>query len=296
MRAQERLHARLLGSLAARGRGASGAELGRLEGRHRNVGGNALRAAVLGANDGLSSNLSLVMGVAGAATDQRAVVLAGVAGLVAGAASMALGEWISVTSSRELAQRELETERSEIELEPEDEREELELLYRAKGLEPAEARALSAEIISRPEAALDVLFVGPNDLSQALGIPGRFDDPRFGQALRQVGAAAAGRAAGVMVARREQIPELRQAGFRFFTVSVRSLCPWNAFAASSTASSRYASTSSSTSSRSSSTATPWRRSVFTASAHFGDTTYAAGHATARAASVRAAWNRSKSFG
>jgi VIT1/CCC1 family predicted Fe2+/Mn2+ transporter len=157
MRSQERLHARLLGSLAARGRGASGAELGRLEGRHRAVGGNALRAAVLGANDGLSSNLSLVMGVAGAATDQRAVILAGVAGLIAGAASMALGEWISVTSSRELAERELETERSEIELEPEDEREELELLYRAKGLDPAEARALSTEIISRPEAALDVL-------------------------------------------------------------------------------------------------------------------------------------------
>lgn len=157
MRSQERLHARLLGSLAARGRGASGAEFGRLEGRHRNVGGNALRAAVLGANDGLSSNLSLVMGVAGAATDHRAVVLAGVAGLVAGAASMALGEWISVTSSRELAQRELETERSEIDLEPEDEREELELLYRAKGLDPEEARTLSTEIISRPEAALDVL-------------------------------------------------------------------------------------------------------------------------------------------
>ena len=157
MRSQERLHARLLGSLAARGRGASGAEVGRLEGRHRNVGGNALRAAVLGANDGLSSNLSLVMGVAGAATDHRAVVLAGVAGLVAGAASMALGEWISVTSSRELAEREMDTERSEIELEPEDERAELELLYRAKGLDPAEARSLSAEIISRPEAALDVL-------------------------------------------------------------------------------------------------------------------------------------------
>jgi VIT1/CCC1 family predicted Fe2+/Mn2+ transporter len=157
MRSQERLHARLLGSLAARGRGASGAELGRLEGRHRTVGGNALRAAVLGANDGLSSNLSLVMGVAGAAPDHRAVLLAGIAGLVAGAASMALGEWISVTSSRELAERELETERSEIDLEPEDEREELELLYRAKGLDPAEAKSLSAEIISRPEAALDVL-------------------------------------------------------------------------------------------------------------------------------------------
>ncbi|HEY1416517.1 MAG TPA: VIT1/CCC1 transporter family protein [Myxococcaceae bacterium] len=157
MRSQERMHARLLGSLVRGGRGASGAEVGRLEGRHRNIGGNALRAAVLGANDGLSSNLSLVMGVAGAATDQRAVLLAGIAGLVAGAGSMALGEWVSVTSSRELAQRELETERTEIELEPEDEREELELLYRAKGLSDADAKALSAELMAKPGAALDVL-------------------------------------------------------------------------------------------------------------------------------------------
>ena len=157
MRAQERMHARLLGSLVRGGRGASGAEVGRLEGRHRTIGGNALRAAVLGANDGLSSNLSLVMGIAGAATDQRAVLLAGIAGLVAGAGSMALGEWVSVTSSRELAQRELETERSEIELEPEDEREELELLYRAKGLSEADAKALSSELMAKPGAALDVL-------------------------------------------------------------------------------------------------------------------------------------------
>jgi VIT1/CCC1 family predicted Fe2+/Mn2+ transporter len=70
---------------------------------------------------------------------------------------MALGEWVSVTSSRELAQRELETERSEIELEPEDEREEIELLYRAKGLSDADARALSAELMAKPGAALDVL-------------------------------------------------------------------------------------------------------------------------------------------
>jgi len=157
MRSQERMHARLLGSLAVDGKGASGSDLARLEGRHRTVGGNALRAAVLGANDGLSSNLSLVMGVAGAATDQHAVLLAGVAGLVAGAASMALGEWVSVTSAREAAERELEMERTEIELEPEDEREELELLYRAKGLDPAEAKSLSEELMAKPGAALDVL-------------------------------------------------------------------------------------------------------------------------------------------
>jgi len=157
MRSQERMHARLLGSLAMERGGTSGAELARLEGRHRTVGGNALRAAVLGANDGLSSNLSLVMGVAGAAPDQRAVLLAGIAGLVAGAASMEMGEWVSVTSAREAAERELEMERTEIELEPADEQEELELLYRAKGLDPAKAKALSAELMSRPGAALDVL-------------------------------------------------------------------------------------------------------------------------------------------
>ena len=157
MRSQERMHARLLGSLALESGGTSGADLARLEGRHRTVGGNALRAAVLGANDGLSSNLSLVMGVAGAASDHRAVLLAGVAGLVAGAASMALGEWVSVTSAREAAERELEMERTEIELEPEDEREELELLYRAKGLNPDEARNLSTGLMARPGAALDVL-------------------------------------------------------------------------------------------------------------------------------------------
>ena len=157
MRSQERMHARLLGSLAVTGKGASGSELARLEGRHRTTGGNALRAAVLGANDGLSSNLSLVMGVAGAAPDHRAVLLAGIAGLVAGAASMALGEWVSVRSAREAAERELDMERTEIELEPEDEREELELLYRAKGLDPAEARTLSTELMARPGAALDVL-------------------------------------------------------------------------------------------------------------------------------------------
>ena len=105
---------------------------------------------MLGANDGLSSNLSLVMGVAGAAPDHRAVLLAGIAGLVAGAASMALGEWVSVTSSREASERELEMERTGIELEPEDEREELELLYQAKGLDPGEAKALSTELITKP--------------------------------------------------------------------------------------------------------------------------------------------------
>jgi hypothetical protein len=91
MGAQERSHARVLTSLMKRATGAAGSELARVEGRHRNVGGNALRAAVLGANDGLCSNLSLVMGVAGATPNSNAILITGFAGLLAGACSMALG-------------------------------------------------------------------------------------------------------------------------------------------------------------------------------------------------------------
>src|SRR5262249_31344512 len=101
MTEDERTHARVLQSLLTRGRGADGSALGRIEGRHRSVGSNALRAAVLGANDGLCSNLALVMGVAGATADHKVIVLTGVAGLLAGACSMALGEWVSVQSARE---------------------------------------------------------------------------------------------------------------------------------------------------------------------------------------------------
>jgi len=157
MVAQERNHARILGLLVSGTSGVEGGALARIEGRHRNVGGNALRAAVLGANDGLCSNLSLVMGVAGAAPTGRAVLLAGIAGLVAGASSMALGEWISVTSARELAEREVATEREELEMTPEDEREELQLIYEAKGLSRAEAEQLSRDLLARPRSALEIL-------------------------------------------------------------------------------------------------------------------------------------------
>ena len=102
MAAEERSHARLLRTIS---RGIEGATLARFEGRHRAIGGNALRAAVLGANDGLLSNFSLVMGVAGASLSTETILITGVAGLLAGAGSMALGEWISVQSSRELYAR-----------------------------------------------------------------------------------------------------------------------------------------------------------------------------------------------
>jgi VIT1/CCC1 family predicted Fe2+/Mn2+ transporter len=153
----ERSHARLIGAMMAGEGGLAGGTLARLEGRHRAVGGNALRAAVLGANDGLVSNLSLVMGVAGAAFDAPTILVAGLAGLVAGAGSMAMGEWLSVQSSRELYGRQIEIERQEIQAAPEEEAAELALIYEAKGLPPEQARALAARLIADPATALDTL-------------------------------------------------------------------------------------------------------------------------------------------
>jgi len=108
-------HALVLGKLVeTQPHGLSGNFLSRLEGRHRAVGGSALRAAVLGANDGLCSNLSLVMGVAGASISPHGILMTGIAGLLAGARTIALGEWVSMTSSRELAEREIRIESSDL--------------------------------------------------------------------------------------------------------------------------------------------------------------------------------------
>jgi vacuolar iron transporter family protein len=136
--------------------GLSGGALARLEGRHR-AGGNALRAAVLGANDGLVSNLSLVMGVAGAATSGKTILLTGLAGLVAGACSMAMGEWLSVTSARELNERQIAVEADELARMPEEEEEELALIYEAKGLDRGQALALAKSLMANRETALDTL-------------------------------------------------------------------------------------------------------------------------------------------
>ncbi len=116
-----------------------------------------MRAAVLGANDGLVSNLSLVMGVAGAELVGNAILVTGLAGLLAGAFSMALGEWLSVQSSRELYQRQIEIERSEIARSPAEEAEELALIYQAKGLDEAQARATANRIMSDRDNALETL-------------------------------------------------------------------------------------------------------------------------------------------
>jgi VIT1/CCC1 family predicted Fe2+/Mn2+ transporter/rubrerythrin len=155
---QERSHARVLRAIEKTpGTIEEGRSIARFEGRHRGMGGNSLRAAVLGANDGLVSNLSLVMGMAGATTDQQTVLLSGLAGLVAGACSMALGEWLSVNSSRELYQRQIDTERHELETMPDEEKEEMVLIYQAKGLDERQARALAERLMQDKNSALDTL-------------------------------------------------------------------------------------------------------------------------------------------
>jgi vacuolar iron transporter family protein len=154
----ERSHARIIKALAGQSpKALSGGALARLEGRHHGLGGNSLRAAVLGANDGLVSNLSLVMGVAGASMTPHVVLLTGLAGLAAGACSMAMGEWLSVATARESYQRQIDAEAEELREVPEEEQEELALIYQAKGLPEDMARSLAKQLISNTDSALDTL-------------------------------------------------------------------------------------------------------------------------------------------
>jgi len=136
----------------------SGTILSQFEGRHKSVGGNALRAAVMGANDGLVSNMSLVMGVVGASVSNTTVILTGTAGLLAGAISMALGEWLSVQSSRELYEYQIAIEEEELDASPEEEKKELVLIYRAKGMDQESAQKLADKLFENKETALDALI------------------------------------------------------------------------------------------------------------------------------------------
>jgi VIT1/CCC1 family predicted Fe2+/Mn2+ transporter len=155
MPADERSHARVLRALT---NGMSGSALAGFEGRHRAVGGNALRAAVLGANDGLVSNFSLVMGIAGAGGGGQAILVAGFAGLLAGALSMALGEWLSVQSARELYANQIAIETAEIAEIPDEEEEELRLIYESKGIAPEVAREMAHRIVTGERSvAVDTL-------------------------------------------------------------------------------------------------------------------------------------------
>ena len=170
MPAQERSHARVLSRLSGAARTTwDGAAYSRFEGRHGAGGGNALRAAVLGANDGLVSNLSLVMGVAGAAFSNHTVLVTGLAGLVAGACSMAMGEWLSVQSSRELYQKQIATEADELAQVPDEEKEELVLIYQSKGMDRAAAEQTAERVMAHKDEALDTLVreeigVNPKEL------------------------------------------------------------------------------------------------------------------------------------
>ncbi|MGA8382122.1 MAG: VIT1/CCC1 family protein [Stellaceae bacterium] len=176
--AAERSHARIIEALASpASAGFSGPTLARLEGRHRGMGGNALRAAVLGANDGLVSNLSLVMGVAGAQLAPRTILVTGLAGLLAGSCSMALGEWLSVNTARESAQRQIDTEAAELEQVPEEEQEELALIYQAKGVPEELAKTLARQLIGNKKTALDTLVreelgIDPDQLGGSAWVAG----------------------------------------------------------------------------------------------------------------------------
>jgi VIT1/CCC1 family predicted Fe2+/Mn2+ transporter len=156
--AMERSHARIIEAIASNNPAAlMSGTLARIEGRHRGMGGNALRAAVLGANDGLCSNLSLVMGVAGAALSAHAILVTGLAGLLAGACSMAMGEWLSVNTARESYQRQIDVEAAELEEVPDEEKEELALIYQAKGLPKEQATSLAERLMTNKATALDTL-------------------------------------------------------------------------------------------------------------------------------------------
>jgi len=130
-------------------------EAGLPEHHHRDISGGGARAAVFGISDGLVSNTSLVLGIAGASAASDIVRLAGLAGLLGGAFSMAAGEYISMRAQSELFQREIEIERREIERRPEGEMRELVHLYETRGLPAELARQVAKQMMSNPEVALE---------------------------------------------------------------------------------------------------------------------------------------------
>ncbi len=162
--------------VAIAGRARNAAEVGSRESWHR-AGGRSgtLRAVIFGVSDGLVSNLSLVMGVAGASSGNPSfILLAGIAGLLAGAFSMAAGEYISMQSQRELFERQIALERAEMEAMPEEEEAELAASYRAKGFTPDEAGRIAHRIFEDPDQALDMLVreelgLDPDELGSPWG-------------------------------------------------------------------------------------------------------------------------------
>jgi VIT1/CCC1 family predicted Fe2+/Mn2+ transporter len=168
----------------------SAAEVGDLERWHRTGRSGTLRAVIFGVSDGLVSNLSLVMGVTGAAAGNPSfILLAGVSGLLAGAFSMAAGEYISMQSQRELFEHQIALERAEMEAMPEEEEAELAASYRAKGFSPDEAARIAARLFKDPETALDML------VREELGL----DPDELGSAWRAAGGSFVAFALGAVV-------------------------------------------------------------------------------------------------
>ncbi|HEU4759411.1 MAG TPA: VIT1/CCC1 family protein [Dehalococcoidia bacterium] len=174
----EREHSRRLARLerteAPSPAGEPAAAIAARETWHRRGGGGTLRASVFGVSDGLVSNTSLVMGFAGAQTQGKFVLLAGVAGLIAGAFSMATGEYVSMRAQREMFERQIELERGELEASPEEEERELALIYQAKGLPKEQAEAMAARLMENPQVALDTLVreelgLDPSELGSPWG-------------------------------------------------------------------------------------------------------------------------------
>jgi len=173
---------------APRGKG----EVGRDESWHRTGQSGTLRAVIFGVSDGLVSNTSLVMGISGASTDPHFILLAGIAGLLAGSFSMAAGEYISMQSQRELYERQIALERAEMQAMPDEEQAELAAIYRTKGFTEEEASRVAARLFRDPEAALDTL------IREELGLdPDQLGSP-WGAAFGSLVAFAAGAAVPVL--------------------------------------------------------------------------------------------------
>ena len=172
MAADERGHAKIIGRLIEGGRPNPRRQIGRQEPWHRGDRSGALRASVFGVSDGLVSNTALVMGFAGSGTSRTVTLLAGIAGLLAGSFSMAAGEYISMSSQREMYQREISLEAAELAEKPEEEHAELVLIYRAKGLDRADAERMADRIMADRGVALDTLAREELGLNpEALGSP-----------------------------------------------------------------------------------------------------------------------------
>ncbi len=173
---EEQEHRQTLSGMrgSAKAQGAGGSIVLR-ERWHKGGRSGSIRAAVFGMNDGLVSNLSLVLGVAGAGAAQSALLVTGFAGLLAGACSMAVGEYISVASQRDLLRRQIDLERRELAEAPQEEAAEIALIFRQKGLSPEQAERTTRELLKNPEAALDTLVreelgLDPEDLGSPLAV------------------------------------------------------------------------------------------------------------------------------